>query len=186
MISYSDLYELLRKEKYTEILQPLPKNFLTEFSEYLNDKKFQSSQEDDLFADSIAKSKKQLENSISIFKELARLRKKKILNLAFIATETGMMKRDYENMLTFEKETFDKLVKSLEENDKELTKSMNTKKEDEKSVNKLILFSQNVEQFIDLNGNAFGPFTAGQIANLDLEVSNILVASGKARLVDED
>ncbi|MDP3881482.1 MAG: hypothetical protein Q8Q31_01245 [Nanoarchaeota archaeon] len=186
MLSYNDLYELLRKEKYAELLQPLPKNFIQEVSEYLNDKKFQSSKEEDLFADSVARSKKQLENSISIFKELMRLRKKKILNLVFVATETGMMKRDYENMLAFEKDTFDKLVRALEEGDKELARNMNSKKESEKHTNKLILFNQNVDLFMDLNGNSIGPFTAGQIANLDLEVSTILVSSGKARFVDED
>ncbi len=186
MISYNDLYELLRKEKYTELLQPLPKSFIGEISEYLNDKKSESSKEEDLFADSAAKSKKQLENSISIFKELIRLRKKKILSLVFVATETGMMKRDYENMLSFEKETFDKLIKALEEGEKELAKNLNAKKEIEKAANKLLLFNQNVEQFIDLNGNPIGPFTLGQMANLDSEVSSILVSSGKARFIDEE
>jgi len=185
-MNYNDLYELLRKEKYAELLQPLPKDFISEVSEYLNDKKFESSKEEDLFTDSVARAKKQLENSVSIFKEIIRLRKRKILNLVFVATETGMMKRDYENMLTFERDTFDKLVKALEDGDKELTKNLNAKKESEKNINKLILFNQNVDQFVDLGGNNVGPFTAGQIANLDLEVSNILVTSGKARFVDED
>ncbi|MEK6893300.1 MAG: hypothetical protein AABX07_03790 [Nanoarchaeota archaeon] len=183
MISYNDIYELLRKEKYSELLQPLPKSFIAEISEYLSDKKQQSLKEEDLFADSALKSKKQLENSISIFKELIRVRKKKLLNLIFVATETGMMKRDYENMLSFEKEMFDKLVKVFEDGDKEMASSMNGKKE--KEENKMILFSQEVEQFVDMSGNLVGPFTAGQLANLDKEVSGILVSSGKAKFVDE-
>ncbi len=186
MISYSDLYELLRKEKYSELLQALPKNFIAEVSAYLSEQKQQSSKEEDLFADSLAKSKKQLENSISIFKELIRIRKRKLLNLIFVATETGMMKRDYENMLGFEKEMFDKLVKVFEDGDKSLASALNGKKEQEKDNNKMILFSQDVGQFVDMSGNLTGPFAAGQLANLDKNVSDILVSSGKAKFVDEE
>ena len=67
MISYSDLYEILRKEKYSEALQQLPKNFIEDICEYIDDKKDESSKDDGLFLDNIVKSKKQLENSISIF-----------------------------------------------------------------------------------------------------------------------
>ena len=93
---YNDLYELLRKEKYSENLQQLPKNFILEVSVFLNGLKSDSTKEDDLFTDSALKSKKQLENSIAIFKEMILRRKKKLLNLVFVAAETGIMKRDYE------------------------------------------------------------------------------------------
>ena len=77
----------------------MPKGFIEDYFEYLTDKKAESAKEDDVFQDNIIKSKKQFENSIALFKELMRLRKKKILSLIFIATKTGMMKRDYDNML---------------------------------------------------------------------------------------
>ena len=115
MLNYNDLYEILRKEKYGETLQSLPKNFVAEFSDYLNERKGDSSQESDLFLDNIAKSKKQLENSIALFKGLILRRKKKLLNLVFVAAETGIMKKDYESMFDFEKKIFDNLVKSVGE-----------------------------------------------------------------------
>jgi DNA replication initiation complex subunit (GINS family) len=186
MIDYNEIYDLLRKEKYSELLQPLPKNFVLDISEYFEDKKSQSLKEENLFADSALKSKKHLENAISIFKELIRMRKKKLLNLVFVATETGMMKRDYENMLSYEKEVFDKIVKTIEDGDKELAKNLNGEKENKKERNRMILLSQNVEQFVDMEGNVMGPFEAGQLANLAKAVSEILVSSGKARFVDED
>ena len=55
---------------------------------------------------------------MAIFKELVLRRKKKLLNLVFVAAETGIMKRDYENMLQFEKEIFDRLIKAFEEGDR--------------------------------------------------------------------
>jgi len=186
MISYSDLYELLRKERFSESLQLLPKNFLEDISEYLNEKKELSVSDESTFSDSVSKTKKQFENSIALFKELILRRKKKLLNLVFVAAETGIMKRDYENMLSFERELFDKLVKAFEESDKEMSKSISAKKIDEiKKNNKLIIFNQNIEPFVDMSGNLVGPFASGELANLEKDIAGILVSGGKASFVDE-
>lgn len=186
MISYNDLYEILRKEKYSEQLQPLSNKFLEEFSAYISDKAPSRSQQQDLFAESVAKSKKQLENAISLFKELILRRKKKILSLVFVATETGVLKRDYENMIPLEKQTFEKLTKAFEDNDKELSKILNNKKQSEQPKNKLLLFTQDIEQFMDHQGKTIGPFKTGVVANLNIDIAKILIEGGKAKLIDED
>ena len=185
MISYNDLYELLRKEKFSENLQVLPKSFIKEFSEYLQDKKQESSSDSVLFVDSVTKSKKQLENSFAIFKELILRRKRKLLNLVFIAAETGIMKRDYENMLDFEKAIFDSIVKSFEEGDKHMSKIIFEGEKQKEDLNKMVIFQEDVEQFVDMTGNLVGPFNSGQLANLDKQVSDLFVSSGKAKFVDE-
>ena len=91
MISYNDLYELLRKERFSETLQLLPKSFLEDVAIYMGERKAESSGSDGMFADSVAKARKQFENAIAIFKELMMRRKKKLLNLVFVAAETGIM-----------------------------------------------------------------------------------------------
>lgn len=183
MINYNDLYEILRKEKYSEALQQLPKGFVEDIAAFFNERKDETNKEGDLFLDNVVKSKKQLENSVSIFKELIRLRKKKLLNLVFIAAETGIMKRDYENMLVFERDLFEKIVKAFEEGDKDLAKSMTGKKVEDK--NKMIIFNQNVEQFIGMDGNPLGPFNLGELVNVDSKIAEIFVSGGKASYVDE-
>ncbi|MEM4271812.1 MAG: hypothetical protein QXD13_01850 [Candidatus Pacearchaeota archaeon] len=185
MLSYNDLYELLRKERFNESLQLLPKNFVEDVAEYLNERKGSTASEDGLFADSILKAKKQFENSIAIFKELMLRRKKKLLNLVFVAAETGIMKKDYENMLPVERELFDKMVKAFEESEKEVSRVLSSKKNEIKSSNKMVIFSQSVEQFVDMSGKLIGPFAAGELANIDEEVARILVAGKKASFVDE-
>lgn len=185
MITYNDLYELLRKEKFNETLQALPKNFLIDISEYLNEKREQSAMESNLFVDSVAKTKKQLENSVAIFKELMLRRKKKLLNLVFVAAETGIMKRDYENMLALERDLFEKMVKSFEESERELSAVFIQKRIDEAKKYRMIIFNQDVEQFVDMGGNPTGPFASGELANLEKEVAEILVSGGKANFVDE-
>lgn len=185
MISYNELYELLRKEKYSETLQVLPKNFLDDFKQYVLEMKREDSGDGGLFSESLAKSKKQFENALSIFRELVLRRKRKILNLVFVATETGIMKRDYENMLDFERTVFDKMVNAFEQGDKDLNDLLSGKDE-VKSKHKLIVFSDDAEEFVDFKGNSVGPFKLGAYANLDEEVAEILVSGGKAKYVDED
>nr|AQS33642.1 hypothetical protein [uncultured archaeon]AQS34297.1 hypothetical protein [uncultured archaeon] len=184
MITYNDLYEILRKEKYSETLQPLQQNFIQEFSEYINDKTASQKPNDPFSQD--AKSKKQLENAVSLFKELMLRRKKKILSLVFVATETGIMKRDYENLLPIEKETFDSLAKTFEHGEKKLAKMLNSQPHEEARKNKMILFVEDTEQFVNHEGKTIGPFKSGDLANLNTDVAQILVQGEKATFVDEN
>ena len=58
MITYHDLYEALRKERYSDSLQLLPKKFIEDVSEYLKNKKEFSNKQEDLFSDLAIKNKK--------------------------------------------------------------------------------------------------------------------------------
>lgn len=186
MITYNELYEALRKERYSEQLQPIPKNFIKEVADYLKDKKEIANKDNDEFSDTIIKTKKQYENSIAIFRELILRRKKKILELAFVATETGISKRDFENMLAVEKESFDGIIKALEKGDKKITQLLKGADEEEKLTNKMIVFVQDTEEFLDLEGNMMGPFKKGDVANIPQEIANILIVDKKAENVEEE
>ena len=50
----------------------------------------------------------------------------------------------------------------------------------------MVMFNQKVEQFVDMTGNLIGPFNSGELANLESQVSEILVQGGKASFVDEN
>jgi DNA replication initiation complex subunit (GINS family) len=184
MITYNDLYEALRKERYSEQLQQLPKNFIFECSSYFKDKKDFSSKEDDLFLDLAAKNKKKLENAAAIFKELLVRRRKKILALAFVASETGISKKDFENMLDFEREMFESIVKTLEKTDKGLNDSINGTKEIK--TTKLARFLEDVPEFLNLNGESVGPFEKGEVANLSKEIADILSKDKRVELIEDD
>ncbi len=184
MITYNDIYEALRKEKYAEQLQKIDRKFILDVAEYLREKKELSQKEGDMFSEVIIKTKKQVENAISIFRELMLRRKKKILQLAFIAAETGISKSDFDSMMDFEKEMFDKIVKSMEHTDREISTCLNGKKE--KCANTLVNFKDNVEEFLGLDGEMIGPFDKGELANLPEEIVKILIDAGKAEVVDED
>ncbi len=184
MITYNDLYEALRKERYSEELQVLPKNFLKDVAEYFEEKKKAGEKVDVVFSDISLKNKKKLENAMALFKELLLRRKRKILNLAFVASETGISKKDFENLLSSEKELFEEIVKSLERSEKNLNSAMSG--EDIESKYQLVRFLQPVEEFLDLEGETLGPFEKGEVANIDKEIIEILLQGNKVALIEED
>jgi len=187
MLSYNDLFEYLRKEKYGEQLQKLPSDFISDFSEFMSETKKNFSSSDDLFSEDSLRAKKQHENSMAIFKELMLKRKKKILNLVFIAAETGIMKKDFEDMIYFEKDLFEVLVEKMSSADGELNKLMvgNGKKikKSEKTSGKKVKLLDKVEEFVGLSGDAVGPFEKDAVTELDSQVAEILIDSGKAEAV---
>ncbi|PIN77055.1 hypothetical protein COV15_03185 [Candidatus Woesearchaeota archaeon CG10_big_fil_rev_8_21_14_0_10_34_12] len=184
MITFNDIDEALRKEKYSDQLQLLTKNFVSEVASYLHEKKTIANKEDNSFSESIIKTKKQFENAISIFRELMRRRKEKLLRLAFIATETGISKRDYENMLEFEKEVFDNIVSSLEEGEKKMNAVLERNaagKED----GIMIIFKEDVDEFMDFRGNKLGPFKKGDVLSLQKEIVEILEQGNKVEMLED-
>lgn len=174
----------MRKEKYSENLQMLPKKFLVEVEEYFREKKDFLAKESDLFSDMAIKNKKKLENAFSSFRDLFRIRKKKILNLAFVASEVGISKKDFENLLAFEKELFEEVVKSLERAEKNQTADMSGSQKDERK-HRLVRFLEDVSEFLDFNGNDVGPFEKGEISNLESEIVEILEKDKRVEVIDD-
>ncbi len=185
MINYNDLYEFLRKEKYGEQLQNLPKDFVKQFSEYMTEKRksLSNSMDGVGIVDDLLREKKQYENAMAIFKELMLRRKKKILNLVFVAAETGIMKKDFVDMLSFEQDLFERLVRAVDDADKSLHELLNGKPTE--SSNKMILVKEDVEQFVDMAGEVVGPYKKGALVNLDSQIAEILVSGERAMFVEE-
>ena len=185
MITYNDIYEAARKERYSGQLQKLSKKFILDVAVYLKEKKEIASKQDDDFSDVIIKTKKQLENAITLFKELMLRRRKKILNLILIAAETGISKQDFDNMLQFEKDLFEELMKCIKNSDKKLNEILNGKKQ-ETQRNELVCFLENVEEFVGLDGEKIGGFEKGQIANIPKEIAKILIEDKKCKILEDN
>ena len=185
LITYNDIYEASRKERYSEQLQPLSKNFIKDVAEYLRDKKEIASKESESFSEVILKTKKQLENAITLFRELMLRRRKKLLALVLIAAETGISKQDFDNMLNIEKTLFESLMKNIDFSDKELSGELNGKKI-EKQNNELIIFLDHVDEFVGLEGEKMGPFEKGDIANISKEIAKILIDDSKCEIMISD
>ena len=185
MITYNDLYEAARKERYSQQLQKLPSNFIKLVADYLKEKKEITTKEEDIFSDVIIKTKKQLENAKTLFKELILRRRRKILNLVLIAAEVGISKQDFANMFSFEKDLFEEIIKNIEISDKKINEILNGNLKESEQKNTLVLFLENIEEFLDFQGNKIGPFEKGQIVNLEKEIVKILEEDGKAQIIEK-
>lgn len=183
MITYNDIYEASRKERYSEQLQPLLDNFILEVRNYLEEKKQIALKENTEFSEVITATKKQIENAQMLFRELIRSRKKKIMKLILIASETGISKRDFDNMLDFEKKLFENLMKSVEASDKEVKDMLRSKIGIPE--NKSVLFKEDVGEFIGLDGNKVGPFKKGEKIKIEKQIAKILVDDNKAEIIGE-
>ena len=184
MITYKDIYEAAKKERYSEKLQPIPKNFVKEVSNYLQEKKSAASKEENIFSETLIKTKKQLENAVTLFHELLRRRRRKIMNLVLIASETGISKQDFDNLLLIEKELFEEMMKSIEVSDRKLGNLLNGGKEEESSKNVLVVFLENVNEFKSPEGEKFGPYSVGQFSNLPKNIAQIFLSDKLAETME--
>ena len=105
------------------------------------------------------------------------------MSLILIATETGISKKDFDNMLDFEKGLFEDMMKCIDSSDKKLNEGLNGKEKSQS--NDLVVFLDNVEEFVGLGGEKMGGFTKGQIANIPKEIAKILIDDKKVELVSD-
>ncbi len=178
MLRYEDLYEFLRKEKSSEGLQKLPIDFVKNFSEFIHEHKRNITRNGDFFSDEIIKEKKQYENSMTMFKELILRRKKKLLNLVFIANETGVMKKDFDDMLSFEKDLFEQILMSVGQTDKLVSTLLLNGAVELQEI--LLLITDDVEPFVGMAGESLGPYKKGDSVRLDKRIADILIGGQKA------
>src|SRR3989344_2263400 len=90
VITYENLYEILRKEKYSPEIQAIDKNFYQQLIQYLEEKKAiieSQKNKDSIFANEIQKAQIQLDNLKKIIKELYERRERKIIDLAIFASK---------------------------------------------------------------------------------------------------
>ncbi len=180
MITFKDIYDFARNERDSKELRKLPEKFVEDVSDYLREKKEVASKQDVDFSDVITKTKKQLENALTLFRELIIRRRKKILDLVLIASETGISKKEFDSMLVFEKELFDELMKCVSESEKKIGNALNGKGNIDGDA---LVFKEDVGEFVDLNGEKIGGFLKGQTAIVPKEIAKILVDDGKAEVI---
>ena len=58
-------------------------------------------------------------------------------------------------------------------------------KETLEQKNDMIVFLDDVEEFVGFDGKPIGPFDKGQIVNLAKEVANILIEGGRAEKLEK-
>lgn len=194
-ITYESLYDILRKEKSQEELQKLDQNFFSFVAEYLNTKKqILESQEskDSIFASAeIQKTRKQLENSQKILKELYERRENKIIQMALFSSRAES-RIDHELMLKEELEFYNSIISTLNSFRTSildnlivgrmpvLDKPKAIKTQEEQDDTKLVRFINAVPRFVGDDLNIYGPYEEQDVANLPQKVVKVLIDKNRA------
>ena len=209
IITYETLFELLKREKDTADLQRLEPSFFDNFVEYLNEKKDMLNKEDALFSyDEKKKVEKQIDNARRLIKEIYERREKKILNIALIKSRTKSHVIDTSALLDNEKKflgEIEKVLNAYRENviynvmegkqasqikhqEKEAKEEINAANdvEEETKSTKLVRFLHSVPKFVGTELEEYGPFAEEDIANLPMEIADLLIGKGKAEGIKEN
>ena len=196
LITYENLYEVLRSEKYRTELQKLDHTFYQDVIRYLNEKEAilaSQSKKDSIFASKeLEKTQIQLKNVRKILKELYEKRESKIIQAALFASrsnmaqDTSMMLQEELSFYTELNKTFSTykgniLIKVLQN---QLPTIQKQEQKDLKTPDKTdtiaIQVVKSIPEFVGPDMKNYGPFEVGETIHLDPKIASILVRSKQA------
>jgi len=195
VITFDNIYEALRLEKYKTELQKLDKEFYRKILRYLEEKreilKSQESKNSMFASESITKTKRQLENSKMILRELYEKRETKIIDMALFNSRSGGSVQDRESLLEEEKLLYDTMVSlfnnyrlsilfNLLEGKEPAKVRTNNQINEAPKNNKIIRFVEAVPKFVGEDLNTYGPYESEDVANLPVKVVEILIKNNRA------
>ena len=130
-ISYEDIYELLRTEKYSADLQPLKHQDLIKIKEYfeLKEEMLKKQKSSTVFFDRSKQDKIviEIENAWRALRDLYERREKKIINRALFTSRTNFKLKDSTNMLASEEKLYSLLIDLLRRNNIEFFENFGIK-----------------------------------------------------------
>jgi len=198
-VSYEDIYELLRVEKYSTDLQELKPEDIQKIREYFRTKmEMLGKQKEGLkFFDQSQKDKIKLEieNAKKVLKDLYNWREKKLINRALFSSRTDFKLKDSTNMLANENEAYLKMLELLRDNsltffrlfDPETASLIeNVQPKGLKNENRFLRFIEDVPELIGTDLQKYGPFSKEEMAHIPKEIADLLLKQNKAVVIENE
>ncbi|HDP73840.1 MAG TPA: DNA replication complex GINS family protein [Candidatus Woesearchaeota archaeon] len=203
-ITYESLFDILRNEKKTSIVQPLPKDFFSEVLAYIGEKyrSLANGKTEDLFI-SIDKEKhlRELNNLKAIIKEIIERRTKKIIDLAQISVKTQETSEELKNLLPEEQVLFkqardvldkykrgvpDRLLNLNKPDFLNFNQSTGNKNQEQETEEKheLVRIIAPVPRFIGPDLKIYGPFSNEEIVKMPREITQVLIKKNRAEKIE--
>ncbi len=191
MITYSEFIRILRDESNSRSLTSLTDSKVADMIEYMSLTK-RSLQEAKRAGDEerVSDVSKQIENVLSTINKIIDIRLKKIYQLSLLknidqntkdmlsSKETVILDK-LASMLSEYKRSFLNQIKDAEPA-REEPKAVESEKNDSNKV--VIKVMSDIPQFIWKNNKTYGPFAFPNVVEVEKEVADILIKSGKAVL----
>jgi DNA replication factor GINS len=168
-ITFELIRKIQREEQRLPKLTKLPENFFENVKAYLQQKR-------KLVEKGDKKVGLELKNIERLVEDIFNRRERKILNQAIITARTNIPP---ENLTDKEKEFFGNLVNSIKERRKVELESLLSPKEELVS---LVVFKQDLPEFVGADEKVYGPFKKGDIAKLPEENMKVLI---ERKIVEE-
>jgi len=171
-ITYEFIRRIQREEQREPRLSRIPEDFYLKARTYLEEKRKTSEKRKDKLT-SI-----EVKNVERLLEDIFNRRETKILSHAIITTRTDIPPQ---NLLEDEKEFFEAVVDVLKRQRERVLNTLlkKTKEEDFETVK----FIEDVEEFIGIDLNKYGPFKKGDEATLPKENAQLLKKAKKAKKV---
>jgi DNA replication initiation complex subunit (GINS family) len=204
-LSYETLFDLLKREKERADLQKLDEGFFNSLVEFIKEKKHASQNPSLVSFDEKRNLEREAENIKKLLIDLYGKREKKIIGLALDKSRTKSTIVDTSTLLKEEKEFFDALIALfdryrngilfnildgrlpfVEEKESVDVGSKKSEGNIEKKNTKLVRFIHAVPKFIGEELEEYGPFEEEDIANLPVNIADLLIAKGRAEEIKSD
>jgi len=168
-ITFEFIRKIQREEQREPGLSKLPENFFQKAKEYLEQKRNSA--------------KKQGEKSISIevknaervLEDIFNRRETKIITHAIMSARTGIPPQ---NLTDEEKKFFEFILESIK---KRRERVLNILLKKTKEETELVIFTEDVPEFVGVDLKTYGPFKKGEKAKLPKENAQLFIKAGKAR-----
>lgn len=167
-ITFELIRKIQREEQRSPKLTKIPENFFAAVYAYVQQKKQLTLRDD-------RKVYLEVKNIERLIEDIFNRRERKILNAAIISARTNIPP---ENLTREEKVFFDELVASIKKRrDEKLQSVFQPEKVEQAS---LIVFREDVPEFVGSDMKTYGPFKKGDIAKLPEDNMKVLLDQGLA------
>jgi DNA replication factor GINS len=168
-ITFELIRRIQREEQRVPKLTKLPENFYQNVSSYLQQKRKLEEKGERM-------SGLELKNIERLIEDIFNRRERKILDQALISTRTNIPP---ENLTEEEEVFFNVLINSIKERRANILKTVLRAVEKEE-IATLIIFKEDVPEFVGSDLKTYGPFKKGDIAKLPEENMKVLIERGIA------
>ena len=168
-------FEFIRKIQREEMSEPklskIPEDFYQKAKNYLEQKKKIAEKKEDKLTS------REIKNVERLLEDIFNRRETKMLNHALITVRTNLPPQ---NLIEDEKEFFESTVNMLR-TQRERVLSLLFKKTKLKQDTEKIEFKNDVEEFVGIDLNKYGPFKKGDVANIPKDNAKLLIKMKKAK-----